>query len=185
MCHLFDVDVRLVEAVEQDDGRGSVGIELLDEGHGVGQVAAQLHDDGDADGLLDVPQDVDVLLFEAAVGVLRVGLQGQDVNLQSIGSGLFDLLGEFGPSGVLITVDAGYDGYVAHLLALADEVEVFVQLVVKDIDGQFVAGFGRHGWVVVLEGFHHDLFLEEGLQHDGSCACFAQFPVLFGAVCQA
>lgn len=62
--HLFDIDIGLVETVEENNGCGSVGIELVDESHGVGQVVAQFHDDGYVDRLFDVAQNVDVALLE-------------------------------------------------------------------------------------------------------------------------
>ena len=183
--HLVNVNVRLVEAVEQHHGVSPIGLQLVDEGHGIGEVVAQLHDDGDGDGALHVAQNVDVALLEAAVSVLGIGLQGQDVYLQGIGPGGFYLSGKVNPVVVAVAVDAGDDGDGACLLAFLDEVEILVQLVLADVGGQVFAAFGIHVQVALVVYLHHDLLLEERLEHDGACARFVQLAVLGGVVGEA
>lgn len=52
--------------------------------------------------------------------------------------------GKVNPVCILIAVDAGNDRYVAYLLALADEAQVFAQLVFTNISDQVVAAFRIH-----------------------------------------
>ena len=66
----FDIDVRLVGAVEQHNGSRAVTVQSLDEVHGVGDVGAEFHDYRDPDDASHGREDLGVASFELAVGVI-------------------------------------------------------------------------------------------------------------------
>ena len=118
LYHFLNVDVRLVEAVEQHYCGGAVGVQLVYQSYRIGQVVTQLHDDGYLDRLLDVAQNVDVALLETAVSILYIRLQCKDIDFQCVCTGFFYFGGKFHPVGILIAVDAGYDGDIANLFVI-------------------------------------------------------------------
>src|SRR5690606_28412513 len=87
----LEVDVGLVEAVEEDQ---PVEAEVVEAAADVGQGAeegGELDGDGDGDDLLDVARDVEDALLDLGAGLVGVGADVVDVELQGVGAGLGDL----------------------------------------------------------------------------------------------
>ena len=68
MSHFFNIDIRLVEAVEHDYRRRTVSIKLVDESNRVGKIVSQFHDDRNIDRFLDVAQDIDIEKMAQSAG---------------------------------------------------------------------------------------------------------------------
>ena len=161
LYHFLNVDVRLVEAVEQHYCGGTVGIQLVYQSYRIGQVVTQLHDDGYLDRLLDVAQNVDVALLEGSICILYIRLQCKDIDFQCVCTSFFYFGGKFHPVGILIAVDAGYDGDIANLFAFLNQVQIFTQLMFADISYKVVTAFGVHVRVSHPVSLHHDLLFKE------------------------
>ena len=125
MLHLFNVDVRLVEAVEENNSRRTVGIQLIDQCYGISQVVTQFHDDRNAYRFFDVAENINVTLFKRTVCILYVRLQSQNIDLYRIGSGFFYLFGKVYPFGITVTVNAGNDRNRAYLFAFFYQSQIF------------------------------------------------------------
>ena len=88
----LDVDVGLVEAVEQHEAVGARPVQLLGEVRQRREERRQLDGHRDGDRLLDRPQDLDRPLLDVGAGLLRVGGDEVDVQLERVGAGLLDRL---------------------------------------------------------------------------------------------
>ena len=183
--HLLNIDVGLVEAVKEYHGSGTVSTQLVDERYGVSKVVAQLHDYGYLHRAADVAQDINVTLLKGTVSVVHLGLEGQNVHLEGVGTSGLNLTGKVNPVTVIVAVDTGDNGDIAYLLALANYIEVLVKFVLTEVSGQIVATLRREGGILHVVGLHQDLFFEKGLQYDSSSTGFSQFLVLGGAVSQS
>src|SRR5208283_1753993 len=133
----FDVEVRLVEAVEEDDGIGSDLIQLGGQVGNAGELRGEFDRDGDGGALLHLAHQIDDSIFDGGAGDARVGGQRVGVELERVRAGLFDLFGKLHPSAGGRAVQAGEDGNAGDALGAADVTEVgVVSLAVAGIGGE-------------------------------------------------
>ena len=102
-----------------------------------------------------------------------------------IGTSLLNLLGEGYPIGFVVCIDAGNHGDIHHTLCLADELAIFLQLVLTYVFRQVVATHYKRVEVFHALSFQKNLLLEERFQHDGTCASLTELLVLLCAVSEA
>ena len=175
-----EIDVRLVEAVEQHEGVGAGLVEPLGGRRQRAEVRTQLERDGDLHCGLDRLQDVDIQRLDLDAGLLGVGRDVVDVELDAVGAGLLHFLGVLGPPAGRHAVEAGDHGNVHGLLGFADEFQVLVGPVtvllglreVRQRLGEALGALFRK--VVKLGLVVPDLLLEDGVEHDRGRALVAE-----------
>ena len=87
----FQVDVRLVEAVEEHQPvRAGFGQAAGDVGDG-GKEGAELDRHGDLDAFANIMNQVDIVVFQLAGGDVGVGGEVVEVEFQRICAGILDL----------------------------------------------------------------------------------------------
>src|SRR5208337_3561573 len=122
--HLFQIKIRLIEAVEDNDAVGARLRQTPGEVGARGEVGAKLNRDGNADVLADSAHQVAVAVLELLRCDVGIGGNVEDVQLQRVGARLLHVLGVAYPSAGRAAVQAGDDRNVDRGLALAQQVEI-------------------------------------------------------------
>ena len=173
---LLDVDVGLVEPVEEHEAVGARLVELRGEVGERGVVRGELHRHRDADGLADRLHHLDGPQLHLRARLLRVGAEGEDVELEGVGPRVLDELGVLQPAARGVAVERADDGHGHGLLHLAQVLEVLVRAEVERLGAREVGEGLGEGLAVGLgvdEGRHLlpvDLLLEDRVHGDGGGA---------------
>ena len=112
-------------------------------------------------------QDIDVSLLERPVLIFLFGLQRENIQFQSIGTGILHGTCEVCPFRAAETVDTGNDGNGTEAFGLLNQVNIFFDGMRTNIGTQVISCFGRIISSHVMS-LHHDLFFKNRFQHDGS-----------------
>ena len=172
----LEIEVRLVEAVEEDEAVST----RLDDGRREvrerGEVRRHLHCDRHAHGGAHRPDEVEVALLDVGGGSGRVDGHVVHVQLDGPGARVLEDAGVLHPAASRVAVDAGDDRHGEPLRRLLDEQDVAVEAEVVEVEvGEVVGRLARHpcaGLEPLVERarLRLDLLLEEAGQHHGAHA---------------
>ena len=142
---LLDVDVRLVEAVEQDETVGARTVQLGGEIRKGRVERRELDRHRDPDGLLHFLQQIDRLLLHLVAALPLVGRELVDVQLDRVRARRFHLAGIVEPPAPRRPVQGADDGDADRLLDPGDLLEVLlgaqaVVLLAREIGERFREG---------------------------------------------
>ena len=170
---VFQVEVRLIEAVEQNQGIRARLVQALGRVGQRAEVGADFYGHGNADAGFHLRDQVNVHLFHLAAAHFGVGGNEIDIQFQGIGAGFLDLLCVPHPAARGSAVQAADDGDLHGLLGATQVLEIAVgaQVVprhVGDVRQRFRKAFRSLPQEVIQRvAFHLDLLLEQGGKHDG------------------
>ena len=178
---LFNVDVRLVEAVEQHQAIGARQHQAAGHGAQVGEEGAELHRQGQAHLGAHLAHDLLHLGFDRGAAELGIGGQGIDVQLQGRGAGGLDAAGRLHPAAGVTAVEAGDHRDRQLTAGLLDQAQIGVRPLVHHrplgqvAEGLAVALLPLAGMPVQGQLLLLDLLLEQRMQHHRGGALRLQF----------
>lgn len=177
----FEVNVRLVKAVEQHEAVRAGGVELARHGGEVGEERAQLDRDGNRDFLFHRLENVQISLLHVSPGQIHVGGDAINIQLQRIGAGLLDLFRIGRPAAGGRAVQAGDDGDAHRFFRLGDVFEIFLR---AEVEGFRLREIGQR-LGETFRALHHalvqfgpvlaQLLLEQRVKHHGGRAGVLHF----------
>ena len=122
----LQVEVRQVEAIEEDQRIGTGTVEMLRQIGDRAKRVPELHRDGDRDVSLHISHEVHVHLLDLASRQLGIGGNVVDVQLERVRAGLLDLPGVGDPAARRDAVEAADDRDAHGCLGPPDVFEVSV-----------------------------------------------------------
>src|SRR5579863_6187554 len=167
------VDVRLVEAVEQDQAVCAGLVQSLRHVGEITEKGTELHGHRDTNGNFYFPENVDIGLLYLGAGDAHPC--GNEVNIafDGVGSGLFNLLGILRPTAEGRTVEASDNGNVHGVFGFANVIQIVVGPG-SEFDGRGKVT-GRldktmradTAMVFNFGALLRQLFFKQGVEHDG------------------
>ena len=179
---LLQIEVRLVETVEQHQAVDTSLIQPAGHVTERAEVRTQLDRHRNLHRLLHRAQRAQVAGLDVGGGLLQVGGQVVDVQLQRLGTGLLDLHSVVGPTLRAGGVETADDRDRRGFAAAANQVQVLVRphvvaaelrKVAQGLAETLATGFQEMG---AGRGLLVYLFLENRKQHDGRRAVILQTP---------
>src|SRR5215469_11541673 len=119
---LFEIDVRLVEAIEQNQGIGARDVQAAREVREIAEKGAQLHGNWNGDHVFDCPHDIEITVFDVGGREPRVGGNAVEVAFDGVGSGTLEFACQFRPAAERVTVQTCDNGYLYRGFRFAEVV---------------------------------------------------------------